>query len=55
MKMVKMGKRDHKVGITELTRNIIIRYREVLTRPNELQIFFGDVKTQVAEWLSRRQ
>ena len=54
VKMAKMEKMDHKVGITEPIRNIKIRYREELLRGNDVKIFFGDVTTQVAEWFSRR-
>ena len=54
VKMAKMEKMDHKVGITEPIRNIKIRYRGELLRGNDVKIFFGDVTTQVAEWFSRR-
>ena len=54
VKMAKMEKMDHKVGITAPIRNIKIRYREELLRRNDVKIFFGDVTIQVAEWFSRR-
>ena len=54
VKMAKMEKMDHKVGITEPIRNIKIRYREELLRRNDVKIYFGDDTTQVAEWFSRR-